>query len=410
MEPIGLVGRVQLQQELSQTKARMQKLEALHNIGTAITSALELEEMLSRIVEAAVFITGAEEGSLLLLDEETKELHLRAQKGLGDRHAQGFRIRTADSIAGEVVEAGRPQRWTSQQKVLKVVTGYMVSSILYVPVAIKKKVIGVLVVDNQTSERAFGEEDEHLLMVLAGYAAIALENARLREELDRQAHVLAATHGVSRGEAVGELGPSTAGILLHHEPEPSPPQALTPEYLATVVTPYLSAIADIQQILDEIEGRPASGLNVVAITEGSPLPVGVEGAAEALRIMQEIVVPWKQDHAEVLAQLVEKEQEAAMEGAWAEVLRARARATLDEAEWKKLLTGIETQHAEAVQKGSEGRRLRLDFRRAQLYLALDIVVQIAPGLSEDQRLAYAVRLLPALEAIIASPLQLSASQ
>ena len=47
------------------------------------------------------FITQAEEGSLLLLDEETQELNLRAQKGLGDRYARDFRIRIDDSLAGE---------------------------------------------------------------------------------------------------------------------------------------------------------------------------------------------------------------------------------------------------------------------------------------------------------------------
>ena len=396
-EPLGLLGRAQLQQEFTQAKARAQKLQVLHDIGCAITSALDLEEVLTRIVEGAVYVTGAEEGSLLLLDDETKELQLRAQKGLGDTHARGFRIRTDDSIAGEVVASNQPQRLASAEQGLKVVTGYLVNSILYVPVSIKSQVIGVLVVDNQSPELPFSDDDENLLQVLAGYAAIALENARLREELaDR-----------SQAGTLGMEGAGAVQIWLQPKPGPLPSQALTPQYLAAVVCPYLGAVDELQRLLEGLKGKPHRQMRILAIGQGTPVPVTLEGGSEAVQILKTMVVPWRQAHAALLAQVVEKEGEAAIETAWVEVLEARAQASEAGEDREKVLAQAEQQRSEAARKEAEGWPLRTDAQWAILQLASDLLSQIAPDLSEGQRLIRLVRLLPALETIVSSPLALS---
>jgi GAF domain-containing protein len=106
LEQMGLLKRAELQHEFRQVKLRAKKLQALHSIGTAIASALDLEAVLTRIVEAAVFITDAEQGSLLLLDEQTKALNLRAQKstpaGSASAPRTASRARSSDpaSLAG----------------------------------------------------------------------------------------------------------------------------------------------------------------------------------------------------------------------------------------------------------------------------------------------------------------------
>jgi GAF domain-containing protein len=251
---------------------------------------MDLEQVLTRIVESAVFITQAEEGSLLLLDEQTQALHLRAQKGLGDKYAHGFRIPIQDSTAGEVLQSNKPQRLIGLEQAVKVVTGYLVTAILYVPVAIRGRVIGVLAVDNQTSERPFTEDDENLLLVLAGYAAIALENARLLEESEHKFQTLATLHGAGTLATGQPLGAEVAGILFGEEGS-TEPQRLTAQYLATVIGPCLSAIADLQRLLDELAGRAPGEVKVLAITQGWPVPVSLEGAREALQAIRQWVIP-----------------------------------------------------------------------------------------------------------------------
>lgn len=288
---LGLLERAKLEKEFDQARKRAEKLRILHNLGLAIASELELEQVLTRIVEAAVFITEAEEGSLLLLEEATDELHLRAQKGLGDKYARGFRIPVQDSLAGEVLRTGKAHNLTGPEGGVKVVTGYLVNAILYVPVAIKGRVIGVLAVDNQSSAEPFTEDDEGLLLVLAGYAAIALENARRLEESERRFLTLAALHGV--GELAGgqPLEADVDGILVGDPTDAEAPQALTPDYLAQVIGPCLGAITDLQCILDELSGRPSCEVTVLAITQDWPVPISLAGATEALQAIQELVLP-----------------------------------------------------------------------------------------------------------------------
>ena len=342
----GLLERAKLEQEFDQAKERAEKLRILHGLGMAIASAMDLEQVLTRIVEAAVYITQAEEGALLLLDEETQDLNLRAQKGLGDKYARGFRVQIQDSLAGEVLQSGRPKRLTGEEQTLKVVTGYLVNAILYVPVALKGRAIGVLAVDNQSSSRAFTEDDENLLLVLAGYAAIALENARLREESRRRFQTLAALHGAGLAEAGEPSDMGAVGILLgdssEHELEP----ALTPRFLETVVSPCLSAIAELQYLLEELAGREPHEVEVLAVTEGWPVPASLVGASEALEGVHEFVLPWA---------------------------RERTGGT----------------------------------REMAVGLALNLVARYRPDLSDRDRISYVTRLLPALETLLSHPLEIS---
>ena len=341
---LGLLERAKLEQEFDQAREMAEKLRILHGLGMAIASAMELEQVLTRIVEAAVFITQAEEGSLLLLDEETQDLNLRAQKGLGDKYARDFRIPIEDSLAGEVLHSGKPKRMTGDEGAVKVVTGYLVNAILYVPVGIKGRVSGVLVVDNQSSQRPFTEDDENLLLVLAGYAAIALENARLLEETERRFQTLATLHGAGHLMAGQGLDAEVSGILLGDADAPAA-QALTPEFLQAVLAPCLAAIVELQSVFDELLGRLPGEVSILAITQGWPVPASLEGADEVLQVLRDLVLPWVQEHG----------------------------------------TG----------------------RQAVVTLALNLVARYRPDLPERDRVEVVTRLLPALETLLSNPLGVS---
>lgn len=166
---------------------RVQELTVLSSIGKSVSALLELEELLVRIVEAGVYITRAEEGFLLLRDPDADELYLRAAKNLGEARAQRLRMPIDDSLAGQVIRTGKPIRLdkSSQGSSLKIKTGFLVRAILQVPLTVGNTVIGVLVVDNQQAERVFSDNDQYLLSALADYAAIAIENARLYQQIKR---------------------------------------------------------------------------------------------------------------------------------------------------------------------------------------------------------------------------------
>src|SRR5262249_28816956 len=86
---------------------------------------------------------------------------------------------------GNVYTSGKPIL-VGDQGSLRVKTEYFVKSLLYVPLKAKGHVIGVLGVNNRREEHVFTEHDMSLLLDLASYATIAIENARLYEHSQQQ--------------------------------------------------------------------------------------------------------------------------------------------------------------------------------------------------------------------------------
>jgi diguanylate cyclase (GGDEF)-like protein/PAS domain S-box-containing protein len=168
----------------SQLEEQVAWLTSLSKVGQSVTSTLELGEVLVRIVEAGVSLTNAEEGFLALLEKETGLLYLRAVKNMDEDSIKTLRIPIADSLVGQVIKSKRPLRAIepSLKAPLKVSTGYLVHSLLHVPILSKGVPLGVLSVTNRKNDIPFKEKDEVVLSSLAAYAAVALENADLYQQ------------------------------------------------------------------------------------------------------------------------------------------------------------------------------------------------------------------------------------
>jgi two-component system, OmpR family, phosphate regulon sensor histidine kinase PhoR len=157
---------------------QIDELETLARLGRSITSSLDLDSVLSAVVDAAVELTGAEEGSLLLLDETSGELYMRAARNFQEEFVRTFRLPMQDSLAGSVLRTSQPVL-LDEKTPKKIKTAYLVHSLIYVPLQIHGHVFGVLGVDNRNNRLPFKERDIKLLSALAEYAVIAIENAGL---------------------------------------------------------------------------------------------------------------------------------------------------------------------------------------------------------------------------------------
>jgi two-component system, NtrC family, sensor kinase len=94
----------------SQLKEQVDWLTTLFRVGQSVTSTLEVNEVLRRIVEAGVQLTKAEEGFLALIDHKSGELYLRASKNIEEQRARTMRLQIHDSLIGEAIKTKEPIR------------------------------------------------------------------------------------------------------------------------------------------------------------------------------------------------------------------------------------------------------------------------------------------------------------
>lgn len=153
-----------------QLHRRVQELDVLYQVGKSVTSQLSKDQVLERILDAVFHVIGSEEATLMLVDEDTNQLRtvLQRQRVPGQLHQSARR--SAEELAAE---AARKREATDS------------GALLYAPLEVGDRVVGALGVGNRVSNRPFTGRDRQLLLALADYAAIAVENARLYEEVRR---------------------------------------------------------------------------------------------------------------------------------------------------------------------------------------------------------------------------------
>jgi diguanylate cyclase (GGDEF)-like protein len=165
-----------------------QELHTLDEIGRTIISSLELQTVLNIIMEKTRELVQAESWSLLLGDEGEGGLHLSVAVGEGaDRSRAGAVVKPGEGIAGWVAREGKPvvvddaaadPRWGGLEQAY----GACARSVLCVPLETRGRVLGVIEVVNKKGGEGFTARDLSLVTRLAGFAAIAIENARLYQQ------------------------------------------------------------------------------------------------------------------------------------------------------------------------------------------------------------------------------------
>lgn len=169
-------------------RAKADLSDALTEMVKAIAFQLDLDEVLGLAVEAAMTLTSASEAAVWLVDDETGELFLEAEHGVEDPDIRRVRVPVSDSMAGQVVETGQPLRVShsadeAREEVSR--AGYSAEELVYAPVTLGGVTFGVLAAARREAGRPFSDRDTRVLERLADFAAIAVQNSRRYEEVDR---------------------------------------------------------------------------------------------------------------------------------------------------------------------------------------------------------------------------------
>jgi diguanylate cyclase (GGDEF)-like protein len=160
------------------------ELAVFQELGKALTSSLQLDQVLRTIMEKIDEFLRPDNWSLLLLDEEKQELYFELAVGKASQALRDVRIKMGQGIAGWVAQHGEtvvvPDTSKDTRFFAKVdeKTKTETQSIVAVPVRFRDTCLGVIELINCVGPEGFDPRDLKLLEALSDFAAIALENAR----------------------------------------------------------------------------------------------------------------------------------------------------------------------------------------------------------------------------------------
>jgi signal transduction histidine kinase len=166
------------------------RLRALFAAGLAVTSELSLESLLHRLVKTAAELTGARYAALGVIDASGSELEQFLTHGIDtDTRAEIGSLPRGRGILGVLIREAKPLRLhdlAEDPRSVGFPPGHPpMRSFLGVPIMLRGVAYGNLYLTEKQDSADFSEEDEELVTLLAGQAAVAIENARLYEASTR---------------------------------------------------------------------------------------------------------------------------------------------------------------------------------------------------------------------------------
>ena len=165
-------------------KASYEKhLEAISKVASTITSDLYLNDILKLIVTVTAEVMDSKICSLMLIDDKTGELVLKATQSMSEAYNKKPNLRVGEGIAGKVARTNKPIAIYNLDEETEYISKNIaikegLKSLLSVPLSFKGKVIGVL--NSYTSHtHKFSREEISVLTAVANQAAIVIENGAL---------------------------------------------------------------------------------------------------------------------------------------------------------------------------------------------------------------------------------------
>ncbi|HNQ50229.1 MAG TPA: GAF domain-containing protein [Candidatus Omnitrophota bacterium] len=161
----------------------LEQIEALSKVANLIASGMYVDELLRLIVQVTAEVMHSKISSLMMLDEEKKELVIRATQSVSEAYNKKPNIKLGQGIAGIAALDNKPVVVLDLQKDNRYLNQDIASdeglvSLASVPLAVKGRVIGVL--NCYTSKKhEFSKTELNILTALANQAALAIENAEL---------------------------------------------------------------------------------------------------------------------------------------------------------------------------------------------------------------------------------------
>ena len=204
----------------------VEELRALGEVTQAVNSTVDLETVLTTIVAKATQLSGTEAGAIYVFDDAKQAFRLRATYGLSDSivaELKDSHIRLGQTGISEAVERRKPIQVADVLEdpsiTLDIIVRAGFRALLYVPLLGTEKIVGALVV-RRKQPGEFPKSTVELLQTFAAQSVLAIQNARLFENVEARTRELAksledlrtAQDRLVQTEKLASLGQLTAGI------------------------------------------------------------------------------------------------------------------------------------------------------------------------------------------------------
>lgn len=169
---------------LAAMKRTVEQLAAFNEMAKALTSTLELREVLNLVMQKVSSLLQPRNWSLLLQDERTGKLYFEIVVGEGAEVLKSLQLSPTEGIAGTVFSSGQARlvpdvhRDPAFAPRFDEASAFNTRSVLAVPLVARGRVLGLIELVNGPSDPPFSNDDLTTLTAIADYAAIAIENAR----------------------------------------------------------------------------------------------------------------------------------------------------------------------------------------------------------------------------------------
>ena len=183
----------ELQQRTDELVRSVGELKALGEVGQAVSSTLDLETVLTRIVSYAVQLSGTDGGAIYEYDEQSEEFLLRATDHMEEELISALRAnppRLGDGMVGRAASSHEPiqipdisQARVYAPRMREILGRYGFRASLAVPLLREERIVGALVV-RRKSTGEFRPEVVDLMKTFATQSVLAIQNARLFREIE----------------------------------------------------------------------------------------------------------------------------------------------------------------------------------------------------------------------------------
>jgi len=180
------------------------RLALLYELPLQFGAEIQLETLLQKIVERLVeVIPGATRGALLLRDRDRNTLLLKA-------HVPADEPAVSEILARRAMEQREGFIWrrSDESNVSGSIVRYQIETGMYAPLLWQGEALGAVCVDNPQADSTFTDDDLRLLLTVAHYAAMAVANQQMQEELRREAAI--------KSNLLRQFSPKIAERLLTH--------------------------------------------------------------------------------------------------------------------------------------------------------------------------------------------------